>query len=199
MLEAVPDLRIASQCASLAEARRVLEIQAVDVVLLDYDLGPEVGSDLLTTVRVRCPEAKVLVVTAGLSDELTVRIMESGAAGIFLKHGSTELLISAIRKINNGKEWLDDTARQGLAAGKSARTEVATLSKPLTARQQQVLHSILDGLANKEIAGKLNMSESSVKAVIQELFHKAGVRTRSQLVRIAFEKHATDWLKSNER
>ena len=47
---------------------------------------------------------------------------------------------------------------------------------------------------NKEIAWMLKVSESSIKAVIQELFHKAGVRTRSQLVRIAIEKHSSDWL-----
>jgi DNA-binding NarL/FixJ family response regulator len=57
-----------------------------------------------------------------------------------------------------------------------------------------VLRGILDGLANKEIAWKLKTSETSVKGVIQELFRKAGVRTRSQLVRIAIEKHASDWL-----
>jgi two-component system nitrate/nitrite response regulator NarL len=59
----------------------------------------------------------------------------------------------------------------------------------------EVMRGILDGLMNKEIALKLNASESSVKAVIQELFRKAGVRTRSQLVRIAIEKHSSDWLK----
>jgi len=57
------------------------------------------------------------------------------------------------------------------------------------------MRGILDGLTNKEIALKLNVSESSIKAVIQELFHKAGVRTRSQLVRIAIERHSSDWLK----
>jgi len=57
-----------------------------------------------------------------------------------------------------------------------------------------VLSGILDGLTNKEIAWNLKVSESSIKAVVQELFHKAGVRTRSQLVRIAIEKHGADWL-----
>jgi DNA-binding NarL/FixJ family response regulator len=68
-------------------------------------------------------------------------------------------------------------------------------TQPLTRRQGEVLRGILDGLANKEIAWKLQASESSIKAVIQELFRKAGVRTRSQLVRIAIEKHSSDWLK----
>jgi len=65
----------------------------------------------------------------------------------------------------------------------------------LTERQSQVLHSILDGLTNKEIATRIQASESAVKATIQELFIKAGVRTRGQLVRIAIEKHSSDWLR----
>lgn len=195
MLEDVPDFCMMEQCATLAEAQAALERHTVDVVLLDYDLGPEAGSELLTTARLRYPEVKLLLVTAGLSDELTVRIVESGAAGIFLKHSGIELLITAIHEVAAGKLWLDPTAHQNLIAGRNARAEAAELSRPLTTRQHEVLLGILDGLANKEIAWKLNTSESSVKAVIQELFRKAGVRTRSQLVRIAFEKHASDWLR----
>jgi DNA-binding NarL/FixJ family response regulator len=57
-----------------------------------------------------------------------------------------------------------------------------------------VLRSVFEGLTNKEIAARMQISESSVKAVLQQLFDKTGVRTRSQLVRIALEKHAEDWL-----
>jgi DNA-binding NarL/FixJ family response regulator len=68
----------------------------------------------------------------------------------------------------------------------------------LSERQRQVLRSILDGLTNKEIAARLQVSETSIKATIQDLFNKARVRTRSQLVRIAIEKHSADWLRSEE-
>lgn len=196
MLETVPNFQMMAQCATLAEAQTALEQHIIDVILLDYDLGPEAGSDLLTILRPHYPETKVLMVTAGLSDELTVRVVESGAAGIFLKHSGTELLITAIHEVAAGKLWLDPAAHQSLIAGKNARTEAAELALPLTTRQHEVLLGILDGLANKEIAWKLNTSESSIKAVIQKLFRKAGVRTRSQLVRIVFEKHASDWLRS---
>ena len=64
-------------------------------------------------------------------------------------------------------------------------------------RQFKALRGILDGLANKEIAEKMNISVSSVKAIVQELFCKAGVRTRSQLVRVTFEKHSGDWIGKN--
>ncbi len=64
----------------------------------------------------------------------------------------------------------------------------------MTARERSVLKAVFEGLTNKEIAANLQISESSVKAVLQQLFDKSGVRTRSQLVRIAIERHAADWL-----
>jgi DNA-binding NarL/FixJ family response regulator len=69
--------------------------------------------------------------------------------------------------------------------------------RSLTERQRQVLRSILDGLTNKEIAARMQASETSVKATIQELFNKAGVRTRSQLVRVAIERYSIEWLKES--
>src|SRR5665213_3532867 len=67
-------------------------------------------------------------------------------------------------------------------------------TQPLSTRERAVLKSVFEGLTNKEIAANLQISESSVKAVLQQLFDKTGVRTRSQLVRIAIEQHAADWL-----
>jgi DNA-binding NarL/FixJ family response regulator len=58
-----------------------------------------------------------------------------------------------------------------------------------------VLRAVFEGLSNKEIGSRMQISESSVKAVLQQLFDKTGVRTRSQLVRIALEKHSQDWLR----
>lgn len=194
LLAASPGFRVVAQCSSRCEAQQALASVEADVVLLDYDLGAETGLPLLGDLRRNCPTLRVLVVTAGLSDEVTLRLMESGAAGILFKHSSPDQLVTAIRQIAAGETWLDRAALESLVAGRNARTELYERFRPLTQRQSAVLHGILDGLANKEIAWKLKISESSVKAVIQELFRKAGVRTRSQLVRIAIEKHSSDWL-----
>jgi len=64
-----------------------------------------------------------------------------------------------------------------------------TRSRRFTEREQQVLSYVFEGLANKEIAARIGVSESSVKAALQQLFSKTGVRTRSQLVRIVLEQH----------
>jgi two-component system, NarL family, nitrate/nitrite response regulator NarL len=194
LLETTPHTRVIGQCATTVDALDMLSRAPTDVVLLDYDLGEESGFALLTEMKNRAIDARVLMVTAGLSDETILAVMEAGAAGIFLKHNSPEQLIAAIQRVAEGEIWLDNAALQALLAGRNNRIDVLERTRPLTARQSDVLRGILDGLANKEIAWKLKTSETSVKAVIQELFHKAGVRTRSQLVRIAIEQHSSDWL-----
>jgi len=194
LLQTTPGFSVAGQGATVTEALDALSRLEVDVVLLDYDLGEESGFRLLTELHRRGAESSVLIVTAGLSDEATLRVMEAGAAGIFLKHNAPDQLVAAIQQVAHGEIWLGSAALQSLLAGRRNRSDVSERTRPLTPRQAQVLRGILNGLANKEIAWKLNMSETSVKAAIQELFQKAGVRTRSQLVRIAIEQHSTDWL-----
>jgi two-component system, NarL family, nitrate/nitrite response regulator NarL len=198
LLSSDPSLRVIGQCATVSEAVELLSQSPADVILLDYDLGEETGLRLFAELPRLKSEARVLLVTAGLSDEAIVRVMEAGASGIFLKHSPPDRLILALRQIASGEIWMDNAALQGLLAGSRGRSEEAQRSQSLTVRQSAVLRGILDGLANKEIAWKLKTSETSVKAVIQELFHKAGVRTRSQLVRIAIEHHSSDWLNSDD-
>jgi len=70
----------------------------------------------------------------------------------------------------------------------AAKSEMRAEKEPLTQREQQVLRSVFEGLTNKEIAYRIGASQSSVKATLQNLFEKTGVRTRSQLVRIAIER-----------
>ncbi len=115
---------------------------------------------------------------------------------MIFKHSGPGQLIDAIRRVANGGTWLDDGTLRSLIADSSERKDLESTVRSLSERQRQVLRSILDGLSNKEIAAKLQVSETSLKSTIQELFNKAGVRTRSQLVRIAIEKYSTDWLRS---
>jgi len=198
LLDTAPQLHVIGQCATVAGALAMLSRTEPDVILLDYDLGEESGLRLLTELKSRASRIRVLMVTAGLADELVLRVMEAGASGIFLKHNDPDQLIDAIRKVANGEIWLGSTALHSLLNERHNQAGHPDRTRSLTTRQSEVLRGILDGLANKEIAWKLNTSETSVKAAIQELFNKAGVRTRSQLVRIAIEQHSSDWLRPRE-
>jgi DNA-binding NarL/FixJ family response regulator len=83
---------------------------------------------------------------------------------------------------------------RSVVAAARGRAEEQRNLQPLNARERTVLKAVFEGFTNKEIALQLQTSEGSVKAVMQQLFDKTGVRTRSQLVRIALERHAQDWL-----
>jgi DNA-binding NarL/FixJ family response regulator len=198
LLEAEPDFRIVATCATVSEALAVLKRQPVDdpvdIVLLDYDLGDEQGSTFLEEARRLRFDGRILMVTAGMGDAVTMRAFEGGASGVFLKHSPPAQLIEAIHKVANGEMWLDSRAVRSFVAGASVRTAPEPVPQSLSARERSVLKAVFDGLTNKEIAAHLQLSESSVKAVLQQLFEKTGVRTRSQLVRIAIEQHAGDWL-----
>jgi DNA-binding NarL/FixJ family response regulator len=194
LLEAEPDFRIAATCAGVGEALAVLDRQPVDVVLLDYDLGDEQGSAFLEEAKRRRFEGRILMVTAGMDDAGTLRAFEGGASGLFLKHSPPAQLIEAIHKVMRGEMWLDPRAVRSLVAGAHEKSDGRQGAQALTTRERSVLKAVFEGLTNKEIGARLQISESSVKAVLQQLFDKTGVRTRSQLVRIAIEQHTGDWL-----
>ena len=194
LLQTEPGFRMVGACATPAEALPIIASEHPDIILLDYDLGEEQGAAALDQIRKHGFQGRVLMVTAGMSDAATVRVLESGSEGIFLKHSSPAQLVEAIHRLMDGEPWLDPRAMRSLIAGATGKSEEQRSSQVLTPRERFVLQGVFEGLTNKEIAARLNVSEGSVKAVMQQLFDKTGVRTRSQLVRIALEKRAEDWL-----
>jgi DNA-binding NarL/FixJ family response regulator len=187
LVESEPDLEMTAHCATLSEAADILRHKPIDLVLLDYDLGKENGFEFIARARKIGFEGRFLIVTAGMSDAESIQAIGLGVAGIFLKHSSPALLVQAIRKVMAGETWLDQSSIQALIEA-TKRRERPSPRKPFTERENQVLQGVFEGLGNKEIGARLDISESSVKAALQQLFQKTGVRTRSQLVRIALEQ-----------
>jgi len=126
------------------------------------------------------------MVTAGMTAAESSAALRMGASGIFLKHNSPGSLAQAIRLVASGEMWVDQRVIHLLADGVPHRQEPG-FRKLLTEREQEVLRGLFEGLTNKEIAAQLEVSESAIKATLQQLFQKTRVRTRSQLVRIALE------------
>ena len=116
--------------------------------------------------------------------------MRLGGAGIFMKHSSAATLSQAIRQVMSGGVWFEqEHLRRMLDAPLTEKHDERASNEQLGERERRVLRYILEGLTNKQIADGLDISESSVKASLQQLFDKAGVRTRSQLVRVALEQY----------
>ena len=158
------------------------------MVLLDFDLGEGDGRDFLRIASRQGFRGKILVVTAGVDAGAATELIRAGIAGVFRKHDSAVLLAQGIREVMAGKVWFDQEQLQSVLRPEAA-TSLETRSRLFTQREQQVLSGVFEGLANKEIAARIGVSASSVKATLQQLFLKTGVRTRSQLVRIVLEKY----------
>jgi two-component system, NarL family, nitrate/nitrite response regulator NarL len=188
LLGSEPDLEVLPPCSNVTEALRILQSTEIDLILLDYDLGQETGSRFLVRAAETGFHGRVLIVTAGLAESEAADLLRHGATGIFLKHNPPDLLVKAIRKVMGGEVWLDQKYLKILLQESSA-TQPDERGRRLSAREREVLRSVFEGLANKEIALRLLVSESSVKATLQQLFMKTGVRTRSQLVRVALERY----------
>ncbi|HUO33217.1 MAG TPA: response regulator transcription factor [Bryobacteraceae bacterium] len=188
LLAAEPDFEIVGECASAEEAVRLVAKTPVDVVLLDYDLGEDKGSGFLAMARSVGFEGRVLVVTAGVTEMEAAVMIRQGIAGMLRKHCSPAALAQSIREVHSGKECFEPGYLQSVLAAVTA-PQPEYQRKRLTDRERQVLRYVFEGLANKEIADRLQVSESSVKATLQQLFSKTGVRTRSQLVRTALENY----------
>ncbi len=187
LLVSEPDFETVAQCGAPAEALDILSRSVVDIVLLDFDLEDDTGTRFIRAARAAGYRGKILMVTAGMSGLDVALAWKLGISGIFLKHNSPATLLEAIRTVAAGGVWTDQKAVPPASPHAPAQPR-ADHGAHLTPREQQVLRSVLEGMTNKEIAYQVGVSLSSVKATLQHLFEKAGVRTRSQLVRIALER-----------
>jgi DNA-binding NarL/FixJ family response regulator len=192
LLEGEPGVEISGDFAAAEDAleavRGGLEF---DAALVDYELegaGGGNGLDLVKTMRCLRPDARVLMVTAGMgSDDLMMAVTELNA-GIFLKTEPTVELMLAIQRTAKGERWISSRASLSLIASGGMKGGVERpVAERLSERESEVLRGVLEGQSNKEIGALLGITESSVKAVLQKLFERAGVRSRSQLVRYAIE------------
>ena len=188
LLDAEHSLEV-RHCGSVHEGVSILTSVPIDVVLLDFDLGNEKGSSFLAKAQATGFKGKVLLLTAGVNELEAADLIRQGISGIVLKHSSPADLSEGIHGVLAGKVWFDQEYLKRVLEQAASAQAVRSSNSTFSERERQVLSLVLEGLSNKEIAERIHVSESSVKASLQQLFEKTGVRTRSQLVRVALERH----------
>jgi two-component system nitrate/nitrite response regulator NarL len=187
VLEKEPDFRIVGQCASASEALAALDGSGATMVLLDVDLGTERALDFVVGARKQGFAGQTLVVTAGASGPEAMQLVQAGVAGILHKHHSTEVLAGIIRQVASGKVYLEQDYMASLF--RSVDRTRSQAPPRLTDRDKTVLRFIFQGLTNKDIGMRLQISESAAKSSLRILFDKLGVRTRAQVVKVALEQY----------
>ncbi|MET9775788.1 response regulator transcription factor [Streptomyces sp. NPDC006367] len=189
ILGAEPDLEVAGEAATGAEAVSVVRETRPDVVLMDVRMPGVDG--IRATERILATLAdppRVLVVTTFENDSYVYDALRAGAAGFLLKRADADTLVQAVRLLARSDTLLFPAAVRALAA-EHARTEPAPPAwvARLTEREGDVLRLMTAGLTNAEIAGRLGVGPATVKTHVASVLAKTGSRDRTQAVVRAYE------------
>jgi two-component system nitrate/nitrite response regulator NarL len=187
MLEKETDFSVVGQASSVSTGLEVLKSGSANVVLLDVDLGTDRALNFVKGARAFGFNGHVLVVTAGISDPEAVQLVQVGISGILHKHHSIDVLCERIRRVAGGEVCLEQAYLGPLFRAVDRTRGPKKVS--LTDRDRTILRCILQGLSNREIAGRIEISEGAVKASVRHVCEKLSVRTRSQLVKIVMEQY----------
>jgi DNA-binding NarL/FixJ family response regulator len=187
LLASEQGFELVAECTTPAEALKSLKDREADVILVDAQLAKE----FIPSARKARYHGKTLVIASEIDAASSAIVLRYGASGIFLASDSSSRLLQAIRLVAHGETWLDQKVIQ-LLAERYPDYDDRMIGNgwygTLPERERSVLQGIVDGLSNRKIGDQIGVSESTLKAILQNLFSKAGVRTRSQLVRIALER-----------
>jgi len=165
------DLEVVAECGDGNEAIQSYRRYRPDITLMDLRLPGMGGVEATIAIRKEFPDARVIVVTTFDMDEDIYRAMESGAKSYLLKDTPMDEFAKTIRAVHAGEERLAPKLAERLAL-RQKRPE-------LSQREMEVLHFLVRGRSNKEIASSLFITEDTVKAHLKTLFVKLGVQDRT--------------------
>jgi DNA-binding NarL/FixJ family response regulator len=195
VLDSQEDLAVRGEASNGREAVRQVEALDPDVVLMDVRMPVMDGIEATRAIVSAGARARILVLTTFDLDEYAFAALRAGASGFLLKDVPPPELLSAIRAVASGDavvaprvtRLLLDTFASQLPAGGGPPQRPSDRLRTLTAREHEVLAEVALGLSNAEIAGRLVLSEATVKSHVGRILAKLELRDRVQAVVLAYE------------
>jgi DNA-binding NarL/FixJ family response regulator len=171
------EFEVVALCANGNAAMEQIERGACDVAVLDIAMPGLSGIEILKRVRRQNLPVKVVLLTSTIDDDSLVDVVREGVDGLVLKEAAAEVLVTCVRAVCRGDTWID---REVMA--RALRKLSAPPPAKLTEREVEVAQFVAQGLRNKEIAYRANISEGTVKMHLHNIYEKLGVGSRTELV-----------------
>ncbi len=178
--EEFPEIDLVASEESLTDGLIAAAAHRPDIVLLDRRLPDGDGIEAIARLRDVSPSSRVLVLTGDANSAIAARILEVGGAGLLLKSGLLDELVTAIRTVAAGDVVIDPELLSGALAMLAGST--GALGPVLTLRERQVLHLVADGAGTDRIAEELRLSRNTVRNHVQRILVKTGTHSKLEAV-----------------
>jgi len=191
------DIRVVGQAETLAQTQSAVKKFSADVMIFEAALAQNPVEAVVELLR-QAPQVRVVVVTPGSDEELTLELFRRGAHGIVSREVEPELLVDCLRKVAAGETWLD---RQGIHwvmeayRNQNNRPAGARLKVQLTPKETLIVSCVTQGMKNKEIAIRVGTTEQVVKNYLRKVYDKLGVADRLELALYCLNHHVVDHTK----
>ena len=176
LLSTFVDVELVGEAEDGAGAAALCAREAPDVVLMDLEMPVVDGIEATRRIKAEQPEIAVVVLTSFSDRDRILQAIDAGAAGYLLKDVEPAELVKAIESAARGDAPLDPRAARAILGERRATAPAAELSD----REREVLTLVAEGLPNKLIARRLDISEKTVKAHLTSVFKQIGVTDRTQ-------------------
>jgi len=190
LLTTVPDINVIGEASTGREALSAVQQLAPDVIVMDIAMPDLNGIEAARLIHARYPEMRIVMLSMHSTAEHVYRALEAGAAGYLLKETAADEVITAVRAVHAGRQYLC-AALAGSVGGAAAFARKSGPVDSLSPREQQVLQMVVEGKTSSEIAHVLFLSPKSVETYRNRLMKKLGVENIPSLVKFAVEHGLT--------
>jgi len=185
-------LEVVAEAENAAQAMEVLSTTRPDVVLLDIHLPDRSGLEALRDIRERFPEIPVVILTMSDDPEYVEEAVRSGASGYLVKNAPQAELVRAVQAAAAGDGYIQAEVTGPLLSRFAREVRGRGADPSLSPRELDVVSLVADGLADKQIAARLGISEATVKGYLRQVYEKLGAADRAQAVAIALRRRLID-------
>jgi DNA-binding NarL/FixJ family response regulator len=179
---------VLDRCSTGAQAIESVRSHRPDILVLDLHLPDRDGLAVLRELHSLESPPRVVLLTAHLDEDQLIEALRWGVRGVVLKEMTTKLLFECLRRVHAGGQWLEkDSAIRAMAKLVRREARAREVAGLLTPRELEVVRLVAQGCTNKEIADRLFIAEGTAKIHLHNIYEKARVSRRAELMRFANE------------
>jgi DNA-binding NarL/FixJ family response regulator len=193
MIGGQPDLKIVSVFGEGEKSELKIRESNPDLILIDFNLQSKNSLQLVKAINKKFPDLKTIILDYIPAQSDIIEFVQAGISGFILKDAIAKEFLQTIRSVAKGDKVLPSNLSGSLFS--QIKKQASNKEKPnrmdvrMTKREREIIHLIAEGLSNKEIVGRLNLSLNTVKSHIHNILEKMALHTRVQIAKYAYSNN----------